>query len=102
LLGYSNGADMIGAMARLYPDSVKQAVMLRPANTVTGEGSTDTGEGRLLLLSGADDNLAPLQSAETLKVALQAHGHQVDHQTLSAGHWMVDADEAAIRAWLNA
>ena len=102
LLGYSNGADMIGAMARLYPDSVKQAVMLRPANAVTGEVSPDTGEGRLLLLSGADDNLAPLQSAETLKVALQAHGHQVDHQTLSAGHWMVDADEAAIRAWLNA
>ncbi len=102
LLGYSNGADMIGAMARLYPDSVKQAVMIRPTAVLSGEVSPEAGKGRLLVLSGSDDNLAPQQDSETLKTVLEAHGHQVDHQTLSAGHWMVDADEVAIRAWLTA
>lgn len=102
LLGYSNGADMIGAMARLYPDSVKQAVMIRPTAVLSGEVSPEAGKGRLLVLSGSDDNLAPQQDSETLKTVLEAHGHQVDHQILSAGHWMVDADEVAIQTWLTA
>ncbi|MEG1453717.1 alpha/beta hydrolase, partial [Brevundimonas sp.] len=102
LLGYSNGADMIGALACLYPDSVKQAVLLRPMPALSGDISADKGEGRLLLLSGADDNLVPPQGGETLRNALEGHGYRVDHQSISAGHWMVDADEAAIAAWLMA
>lgn len=106
LLGYSNGADMIGAVATLYPDSVRKAVLLRGQPAVEGEngGASEdiSGQGKLLLLSGADDNLVTLEAAARLKSGLEQAGHTITHQTLGAGHWMVDADTVAVRQWLGA
>lgn len=102
LLGYSTGADMVGAVAQLYPDSVPKAVMMRGQQVLHDGAGEQGGNGQLLILSGADDLLAQSEASQALKATLERSGHSVSHQTLSAGHWMVDADRAAISEWLKA
>ena len=101
LLGYSNGANMIGAMAQLYPDSVRQAVLLRGMKVLEGDLAQASGQGRVLLVSGDTDHMIPMDKANALTSELTQSGYEVSHRVLGLGHWMTDADQAAIKEWLK-
>jgi len=98
LLGYSNGANMIGAVAALYPDSVRQAVLLRPMK-VLDEANPSGAKGRILMVSATGDSLIVQDRDTALEADLSGAGYQVTHKRIQAGHWLTTNDEQEIIDW---
>lgn len=100
-LGYSNGANLLGAMVQLYPGLIRQAVLLRGIQVLEQPPAlaADALAGtRALLLSGARDPFARM--APALEQALRQGGADLQAETLPAGHELAAADLAAVQAWL--
>ena len=113
-LGYSNGANLLGAAMVLFPGLVRRAVLLRggsvleevPGADLTGAdltgadltGADPTG-AEVLLLSGADDPFARM--APALADALRKAGATLDARTLPAGHALGAADAQLAKVWLE-
>ena len=98
-LGYSNGANMLGATMLLQPDSIKRAILLRATRVVEGALDADLSGASLLMVNGADDPYAA--GAAHLREQLAAGGANIEEVTLSAGHEIAVADESAAGRWLT-
>lgn len=101
-LGYSNGANLLGAIMQLHPGLIRQAVLLRGIQVLEQPPvpAPDALAGtRPLLLSGARDPFARM--APALEQALRAGGADLQHDTLPAGHELAPADLDAARNWLK-
>lgn len=96
-LGYSNGANMLGATMLLYPGLIRRAVLIRPMMVLEAvpEGNL-SGDG-VLMLSGAKDPY--LSHAAPLERALMAAGAEVTHEVVDAGHGLSQEDEAVAVDW---
>ncbi len=102
-LGYSNGANLLGAVMQLYPDALRQALLLRGLQVLEGAPALapDALSGhRVLMLNGARDPFAAM--APPLEAALRAAGAELDAQTLPVGHELSSEDLARATAWLAA
>jgi phospholipase/carboxylesterase len=55
-----------------------------------------------LIVSGADDPIAPPANAARLKAMLEQAGARVDHRVIAAGHQLSQADVRLAREWLDA
>ena len=100
-LGYSNGANLLGAILQLYPDTLHQAVLLRGLQVLEDAPvlAADALAGhRVLMLNGARDPYAAM--APALEQALRRGGADLDSQTLPAGHELSAEDLARASAWL--
>lgn len=95
-LGYSNGANMIGALL-LLDDVVREAVLLRAQNlfaeSMDGEAASPA---KVTLVSGEYDPIVPVAEAGKLRDALQARGHEVDQRMLPTGHQLSRYDLEAL------
>ncbi len=101
-LGYSNGANLLGAIMQLHPGLIRQAVLLRGIQVLEQPPAPapDALAGtRALLLSGARDPFARM--APALEQALRTGGADLQHDTLPAGHELAPADLDAARNWLK-
>ena len=98
-LGYSNGANLLGAVMLLHPGLVERAILLRGIAVLEDSPSPDLEGVDVLLLSGAQDPFARM--APALEVALRGAGANIDAQTLPAGHDLAAADLEVTRSWLN-
>ncbi len=97
-LGYSNGANLLGAILRLQPGIVRRAILLRAVEVLQDPPAADLAGTQVLLLSGARDPYGRLVPA--LAASLTAAGAEVDHRTLASGHELA-ADDLRIAAdWL--
>lgn len=100
-LGYSNGANLIGAVLQLYPQTVRRAILLR-AVQVLAEPPTLAAEAlvdrRVLMLNGARDPFGHM--APALEQALRQAGAALDSQDLNAGHELSQEDVEKARVWL--
>ncbi len=96
-MGYSNGANMLGAMLRLTPGSIRKAILLRAIEVLEKAPRADLGDVSVLMTSGAQDTLMSPESGlgEVLKDA------KLEHHMLPTGHALVPDDEALARAWLS-
>lgn len=104
LIGYSNGANLIGALAQRHPDSVKRAVLLRPMPVLEASDRTPKGHGRILIISGQEDEISPTAQADKLSAQLSDLGHQTQGLNLPTAHSLTPADQEAIKsrwAFLN-
>ena len=100
-LGYSNGANMLGAVMQLQPKAVRRTVLLRAMKVLENDQPPAGLAGaRVLMLTGKLDLYGPC--AKGLKEQISSAGAVVDEQRLDAGHELVEADELAIRDWLSA
>ena len=100
-LGYSNGANLLGAILQLYPDAVGQAVLLRGLQVLEDapQLAPDALAGhRVLMLNGARDPFSAM--APALEHALSRGGADLDSQTLAAGHELSAEDLTRASAWL--
>ena len=100
-LGYSNGANLLGAILQLYPDAVQQAVLLRGLQVLEDapQLAPDALAGhRVLMLNGARDPFSAKPPA--LEHALSRGGADLDSQTLAAGHELSAEDLTRASAWL--
>jgi phospholipase/carboxylesterase len=99
-LGYSNGANLLGAVALLHPQLVRRAILLRGVAVLEDAPRPDLTGAHILLLSGADDPYAA--RAARLDAALRDAGATVDAHLLSAGHDLGPADREAAQNWISA
>lgn len=98
-LGYSNGANLLGAVMLLHPGVVRRAILLRGVAVLDKPPAPDLSGAEVLLLSGAQDPFARL--APRLGQALRDGGAMVDAQTLAAGHELSPDDLSKARDWLS-
>src|SRR5690625_5039136 len=99
-LGYSNGANLLGAIMRLHPRLIRRAILLRGIEVLEDAPSADLHEAAVLLLSGQDDPFERM--APALIRSLEEGGARVDAVLLPAGHGLAAADISRARDWLEA
>ncbi|MFN4172162.1 MAG: VOC family protein [Pseudorhodobacter sp.] len=97
-LGYSNGANLLGAVMLLHPGVVRRAILLRGVAVLDDPPQADLAGSDVLLLSGALDPFAG--RAAPLEAALRAGGARLDARRLPAGHEVTEGDLAAAKAWV--
>ena len=98
-LGYSNGANLLGAVMQLHPGVVRRAVLLRGLQALEPPPPADLAGTRVLMLNGRTDPFARM--APALRTALEAGGAAVDWHDVAAGHELVSADAALAADWLG-
>lgn len=99
-LGYSNGANLLGATLLLCPATVRRAVLLRGMAVLEDPPHPELPPTSVLILTGAHDPY--VSHAPALADQLRAAGVEVTMETLDAGHELTEADELAAKRWLAA
>lgn len=100
-IGYSNGANLVGALTLLHPDLVRRAVLLRAMPVLAEAPAPDLAAARFLSVAGeADETYAPF--APKLTALLRNCGASVDARTIKAGHLLGEEDAEIIGRWLSA
>jgi phospholipase/carboxylesterase len=97
-LGYSNGANLLGAAILLHPGVVRRAVLLRGRQVLEQPPAADLSGTGVLMLDGRSDPFA--DKAATLRDTLLAEGAAVTSRDLAAGHELTAADVAEAGGWL--
>ncbi|MGL4280848.1 MAG: alpha/beta hydrolase, partial [Albidovulum sp.] len=98
-LGYSNGANLLGAIIQLHPDAVRNAILLRSLQALERPPAADLEGVRVLMLTGARDPYG--RGAPALEAALSAGGADLTAKILNAGHEMTVEDISAAQDWLR-
>lgn len=97
-LGYSNGANLLGAVMQLHPGLVKRAVLLRAVQVLEEAPGGDLPAASVLVIEGAKDPWA--LKGPALVEALRAGGVTVQAETLTAeGHELSPEDVTLARSW---
>ncbi|MCW5679810.1 MAG: VOC family protein [Xanthobacteraceae bacterium] len=99
-LGFSNGANFIGAMLALHPQVVSRAILLRPMQVLDELPKADLSGKHILSLTGANDPYA--FGAPPLEKWLQESGATLDARTIRAGHELTQEDLTLTQAWVAA
>ncbi|MDQ6436759.1 alpha/beta hydrolase [Mesorhizobium sp. LHD-90] len=100
-IGYSNGANLLGALSLLHPGLVQRAVLLRPMPVLDAAPVADLSKTRFLTVVGVNDELyAPY--GPTLEAILRERGARVDARTVKAGHLLGEEDVKVVADWLAA
>jgi len=99
-LGYSNGANLLGAVMLLHAGLVRRAILLRGIAVLEQPPRARSSGTEVLLISGAQDPLAHL--APALEATLRGAGAAPDVRRLPAGHELTQADLDTAREWLVA
>jgi predicted esterase len=98
-LGYSNGANLANALMMLYPDLVKQAVLLRSMPVLDETTEANLTNARVLTVSGASDQLySPFGPA--LADLLRSHGAHVEARLIKSDHGLSKDDVKVVGEWL--
>ncbi len=98
-LGYSNGANLLGAVILLHPGLVQRAILLRGIAVLEDAPQPDLTGTDVLLLSGARDPFARM--APALEAALHSAGASLEARSLPLGHDLGAADLEVAKAWLE-
>lgn len=97
-LGYSNGANLLGAAMQLHPGKIRQAVLLRAVQALDVPIAADNSGARVLMLNGAHDMFGRM--APALEAALKEGGVDLTAKTLPTGHGLEPEDLTEVKAWL--
>jgi phospholipase/carboxylesterase len=98
-LGYSNGANIAAAVLLLRPQALSGAMLLRAMVPLREAPRDDLAGKPVLIVSGAQDPIAPPDNAARLADVLRQGGAAVEHRVLSAGHPLSNADVKLARDW---
>lgn len=99
-LGYSNGANLLGAIMQLHPGVVTRAVLLRGVQVLEDPPAPALQGTHVLMLNGARDPFSRM--APALEKVLVAGGADVDARTIEAGHELSPVDLTLGSEWLAA
>ena len=101
-LGYSNGANLLGAVLQLYPGLIRRAVLIRAVQVLEEPpalGAQGLSDSKVLMLTGSRDPFARMGPA--LECALQDGGAALETRTVDAGHELGSDDLALAAEWLG-
>ena len=96
-VGYSNGANMLGAIMLLHPGIIRNAVLLRGMNVLENVPAADLSGANVLMVSGQSDPYG--RYAPELQAHLEAAGATVENKVLAAGHDIGIADFELAKAY---
>lgn len=100
-LGYSNGANLIGAVSLLHPNLVHKAVLLRAMPVLDQAPTADLKALDILTIAGKSDVLySPF--APKLENLLRNCGANVEARMIESGHDIGEEDARLVRQWLMA
>ncbi len=97
-LGYSNGANLLGAAMLLHPGLVQRAILLRPVMVLDAAPDTDFTDVNILVVLGERDAYRP--KGERLVEVLRDAGANVTVRVVAGGHELGGDDAPAIADWL--
>ena len=98
-IGYSNGANLIGALTLLHPGLVHRAVLLRAMPVLEKAPETRLGNADILTIAGSSD-LTYGPFAPQLEELLSGRGARVKSHMIDSDHGIGDEDARLVREWL--
>jgi len=98
VLGYSNGANLAGAVMALYPQAIRRAALIRAMPVLDHLPEVDLSASEILVLNGTRDLFSP--KGPVLVDWLRQSGAKLAEQPIAASHELTDADREALAAWL--
>jgi phospholipase/carboxylesterase len=99
LVGYSNGANLVAAMALINPGLVRRAILMRSMPVLTRPPLADLSGAGFLIISGKEDRLYR-DYAPALAKLLRGTGAEVEAHVVPAGHEFGDEDARIAARWL--
>ena len=99
-VGFSNGANMAGALVLLRPDALGTAVLFRAMVPLTPETLPRLAATPVLISNGRMDPLVSAEDTERLAALLRAAGADVTVAWQNGGHELTERDVITAREWL--
>lgn len=99
-VGYSNGANIAGAMMMLRPEVLRGGILMRAMVPLTPVDLPDLKGVSVLLLEGKHDPLVPLSQVSKLTDLLGDSHAAVQVHWIDGGHGLTQDDIATAQAWL--
>ncbi len=100
-LGYSNGANLIGALSVLHPGLVGRAALLRAMPVLEQAPQVPLAGADILTIAGRSDaTYSPF--APALETMFASRGARVKSYMIEANHMLGDEDARLVREWLSA
>ena len=99
-VGFSNGANIAGALLLLRPDALGGAVLFRAMVPLTPETLPTVPATPVLISNGKVDPLVSAEQTERLAALLRSAGAEVTVSWQNAGHELTDRDVITAREWL--
>ena len=99
-VGYSNGANIAGAVLLLRPGVLCGAALLRPMVPLVPETMPDLQGAPVLVSVGNQDPIVPAEQARELVALLRRAGADVTVCFENAGHGLTEVTLASARRWL--
>jgi phospholipase/carboxylesterase len=101
-LGYSNGANIAGAIIMLYPPFLKGAILFRPMKPLSGLREFNTNRPVPVFVSaGIKDPTVNKEDTEEYVSLLKENGFQVDSYAIKAGHNLSQQDFDLAGKWFK-
>jgi predicted esterase len=98
-VGFSNGANIAGALLLLRPEVLAGAILLRPMVPFEPKQPPDLRGRRVLVAAGKADPIVKPEQSEQLAELLRAAGAEVTLHWSPGGHTLDRADLSAAAAW---
>ena len=100
-VGFSNGANMAAALLLLRPEVLAGAILFRAMVPLVPPVLPNLAHARVLLSSGKQDPIVPVENAERLAAMLREAGAHVTLRFEPAGHALGLGDIKAAKEWLT-
>ena len=99
--GYSNGANIAGAVLLLHPGALAHAILLRPMVPLETKNPPDLSGVRVFIGGGRRDPIANPGQIQRLSALLESAGAAVEIHWHSGGHELSETELAAAAVWLS-
>jgi phospholipase/carboxylesterase len=100
-VGYSNGANVAGALLLLHPGILSGALLLRPMVPLVPESLPALNGVRVLIAAGRNDPVVPTDQARALADLLGSAGADVTLHGSNAGHGLTREDLEVGERWMQ-
>jgi phospholipase/carboxylesterase len=99
-LGFSNGANFAASVMALYPETIRNAALLRAIPVLEELPNPDLTGTRVLMATGSQDPFGKL--APVLAEWFAECGSDLDDRKIDAGHDLAPGDTEIVREWIGA
>ncbi len=99
-VGFSNGANIAGALLLLRPEVLGGAILFRAMVPLTPDTLPRIPATRVLISNGRVDPLVSAEETEHLAALLRSAGAEVRVAWQAAGHELTESDITTAREWL--
>jgi predicted esterase len=100
-IGYSNGANIAAAILLLRPEVFAGAILFRAMVPLVPEAMPSLSHASILISSGEQDPIVPIENAERLAAMLREAGADVTLRFEKTSHALVSGDVEAAKKWLK-